>query len=79
MSGPAVLSLLELANGTEARVIRLPPGALQVRFASLGLVVGASIEMLQSMPALVVRVGATTLALERELGAQIQVQPRSAA
>lgn len=78
MSEPPVLSLLEVANGTEARVIQLP-GALQVRFAGLGLVVGASIELLQSTPALVLRVGATTLALERELGAQIHVQPRSAA
>lgn len=74
MSQPLTISLLELPRRTKSRVFAVPDGAQQVRFASLGLVVGASLEVLQTTPAVVVRVGATTLALERELGARIRVE-----
>ena len=74
MSSEAALSLVQLPPGDKARVLQVPPGPLQVRLASLGLVVGATIELLQSTPAVLVRVGATSLALERELGALILIQ-----
>jgi Fe2+ transport system protein FeoA len=43
--------------------------------ARLGLVPGAPIELRQTAPALVVQVGETTLALDREIGADLYVRP----
>lgn len=66
--------LAQLPPACSARVVLVPPGALQVRLASLGLVVGSSVEMRQAKPAVLVRIGATMLALEPEVGAQILVR-----
>jgi Fe2+ transport system protein FeoA len=74
MSDGISLPLVELRPGETARVLRVPKGPLQARLASLGLVPDAVIELLQAAPAVLLRIGATSLALERELGAQILVR-----
>lgn len=74
MSDQSPPPLVELRPGETARVLRVPRGPLQARLASLGLVPDAVIELLQATPAVLVRIGATSLALERELGAQILVR-----
>lgn len=74
MSGAGSCALVQLPAGASARVVQVPPGPLQVRLTSLGLVVGASIELRQATPVVLVKVGATTLALEARLGAQILVR-----
>jgi Fe2+ transport system protein FeoA len=53
--------LSRLPPGRAARVVRVAASPRQVRLASLGLLPGA-------------RIGATTLALEREIGEEILVQ-----
>jgi Fe2+ transport system protein FeoA len=68
------LTLSQLPAGLAARVVRVLPGPRQVRLASLGLVVGARVELAQRSPAIVARVGATTLALEAAIGEEILVQ-----
>lgn len=71
--------LTRLPPGRPARVVSVGDdgGQLRVRLAALGLVTGARIELLQHRPATVVRLGATTLALEAELAARIEVDPES--
>ena len=45
-----------------------------VRLASLGLVPGTTLHLQQTRPALVVRVGETTLALESSIASEIFVK-----
>lgn len=66
--------LSRLPPGRAARVVRVAASPRQVRLASLGLLPGARIELEQATPELVARLGATTLALEREIGEEILVQ-----
>lgn len=73
------LTLSQLQAGRAARVVRVLPGPRQVRLVSLGVVAGACIELQQHSPAIVVRLGATTLALEPEIGAEILVEVEEAA
>ncbi len=68
------LTLAQLPARRAARVVRVVGGPRGVRFASLGLAAGVGIELEQREPALVARVGATTLALEPKLGAQVLVE-----
>lgn len=77
MSG--LCPLVQLPPASRARVVLVPPGALQVRLASLGLVVGSSVEVRQATPAVLVKIGATTLALEPEVGTQILVRRENGA
>jgi len=69
-----LLPLPELRAASRARVARVPEGALRARLASLGLVEGAEVELRQAMPAVIVKVGATALALEPAVAAGILVQ-----
>lgn len=59
--------------------MEVPPGPLRVRLASLGVVAGATVELRQATPAVLVKIGATTLALEPEVGAQILVRRENGA
>ena len=72
--GGAAGALADVPPETRARVLFVPSGALQVRLAHLGLVVGALVDVLQTTPAVLVRVSGTTLAVEREVGARILVR-----
>jgi Fe2+ transport system protein FeoA len=74
MTRDGPLTLSQLPAGRSARVVSVLPGPRRVRLASLGLVVGARVELAQRKPALVARVGETTLALEAEIGDEILVQ-----
>lgn len=68
--------LTQLLPGRPGRVVSVPHdgGHRAVRLAALGLVAGARLTALQQRPATVVRIGATTLALESEIAAGILVQ-----
>jgi DtxR family Mn-dependent transcriptional regulator len=71
-----VQPLDRLAPGEAARIVHIvprEPGRL-VRLASLGVVPGTRIHLQQTRPAVVLRVGETTLALEREIASEIFVK-----
>lgn len=73
---PLVQPLDRLAPGEAARIVHIvprEPGRL-VRLASLGVVPGTRIHLQQTRPAVVLRVGETTLALEREIASEIFVK-----
>jgi len=74
LSDMPLLTLSQLQAGRAACVVRVLPGPRQLRLVSLGVVAGARIELQQHSPAIVVRLGATTLALEAEIGAEILVE-----
>lgn len=68
------LPLHRLPAGTEARILFVPPGGVQLRLASLGLVVGAAVCVRQAAPVVLVSSGATTLALEAAVAERILVR-----
>jgi DtxR family Mn-dependent transcriptional regulator len=73
---PLVQPLAKLAPGAAARIVHIAPrqaGRL-VRLASLGLVPGARVRLQQAWPAVVVRIGETTLALESDVAGEIFVK-----
>lgn len=73
---PVVQPLDRLAPGEAARIVHIvprEPGRL-VRLASLGVMPGTRIHLQQTRPAVVVRIGETTLALEREIASEIFVK-----
>jgi DtxR family Mn-dependent transcriptional regulator len=74
---PLVTPLDRLPVGSRARIVYMAPRQADrcIRLARLGLVPGAPIELRQTAPALVVQVGETTLALDREIGADLYVRP----
>jgi Fe2+ transport system protein FeoA len=69
----ACVPLDRLRLGGEARIALVPPGSLQLRLASLGLVAGAVVALRQVAPVVVVTCGATTLALEPAVAGEILV------
>lgn len=73
---PVVQPLDRLAPGEAARIVHIvprEPGRL-VRLASLGVLPGTRVHLQQTRPAVVLRVGGTTLALEREIASEIFVK-----
>lgn len=73
---PLVQPLDRLAPGDSARIVHIvprEPGRL-VRLASLGVVPGARVHLQQTRPAVVIRIGETTLALESEVASEIFVK-----
>lgn len=75
--GPLVQPLSSLAPGRSGRVVHIVPRDAQrlVRLSSLGVVPGATIVLQQKSPAVVLRLGATTLAVEPEIAGEIYVRP----
>jgi len=73
---PLVQPLEHLAVGQSARVVYIVPKdpARLVRLSSLGLAPGATIRLQQKRPATVIAFGETTLALDREIAAEIYVK-----
>ena len=71
-----VQPLGKLAPGESGRIVHIAPrepGRL-VRLAGLGVVPGARVHLQQTWPAVVVRIGETTLALESEVAREIFVK-----
>ena len=77
-AGPRPVS--RLRSGESAHVVRIAsadPSRL-VRLASLGLVAGVSVTLVQRSPALVLQVGETCIALDTEIAGDILVDGGSA-
>ena len=73
--GAASVPLTRLRAGQSGRVVHVAPGdpQLMVKLSSLGVLPGAIIELQQKVPAAVVRVGETTIALDGEIADEIFV------
>ena len=73
--GSEPVPLTRLRAGQSGRVVRVAPGdpQLMVKLSGLGLLPGAIVELQQKLPAAVVRVGETTVALDAEIAAEILV------
>lgn len=73
---PLVQPLEQLAAGRSARIVYIVPRdpSRLVRLSSLGLVPGATLRLEQKRPAVVVGLGETTLALDREIAGEIYVK-----
>jgi len=73
---PLVQPLTALAVGVEARIVHIVPrhGERMVRLSTLGLVPGTVLRLQQRRPAVVVQLGETVLALDREMAAEIYVK-----
>ena len=76
-SGGAPRPLPALAAGASATIVRIvssDPGRL-VKMSSLGLMPGAKVRLLQKLPAIVLQIGETTVALDRDVAATILIDP----
>jgi DtxR family Mn-dependent transcriptional regulator len=73
---PLVQPLEKLLPGQSARIVHIIPREPErlVRLASLGVVPGARLHLQQTRPAVVLRIGETTLALESEIASEIFVK-----
>lgn len=73
---PLVQPLNRLPIGCDARIVYIAPreAARLVRLSNLGIVPGAVIQLQQTRPAAVLRVGETTLAVEPEVAGEIYVR-----
>lgn len=73
---PLVSPLLDLRLGEQARIVFITPKALGSldRIATLGVVPGASIRLRQKRPSVVLEVGQTTIALDRQIAADVYVR-----
>jgi len=75
-SEPLVQPLHRLAPGESGRIVHIVPREPRrlVRLSSLGVVPGATVRLQQKSPAVVLRVGETTLAVEPEFADEIYVK-----
>jgi DtxR family Mn-dependent transcriptional regulator len=73
---PLVSRLLDLTVGDRARIVFITPQTRKSldRIATLGVVPGASMRLQQKSPAVVLEVGQTIVALDREIAAEIFVR-----
>jgi len=74
---PLVVPLTRLAVGLEARIVHIVPkhGDRMVRLSTLGLIPGTVLRLQQRRPAVVLQLGETVLAVDREMAAEIYVKP----
>lgn len=74
-AGAEPVPLTRLRAGQSGRVVRVAPGdpQLMVKLSSLGVLPGAIVELQQKVPAAVLRVGETTVALDGEIASEILV------
>ncbi len=73
---PLIIRMLDLRVGETGKVVfmrSLNPGRLD-RVATLGLRVGATLRLRQKQPSVVLEVGQTTLALDREIADKVYVR-----
>jgi DtxR family Mn-dependent transcriptional regulator len=75
-SEPLVQPLQRLAPGETGRIVHIVPREARrlMRLANLGVVPGALVRLQQKSPAVVLRVGETTLAVEPEFADEIYVK-----
>lgn len=73
---PLVQPLSRLAIGASARIVYIVPRDPErlVRLSSLGVVPGATLKLQQKSPAVVLRLGETTLAVDPEIAGEIFVK-----
>jgi DtxR family Mn-dependent transcriptional regulator len=73
---PLVMPLQELAPGASARIVFIAPSLHRRldRLESFGVVPGTVLSLRQKRPSLVVELGGTTLALERDVADEIYVR-----
>jgi len=73
---PLVQPLTGLPVGRSARIVHVVPRHAErmVRLSTLGVVPGATLRLQQLQPAVVVHLGETVLALDREMAAEIYVK-----
>ena len=73
---PLVQPLDRMAIGQPARIVHIAPRRPDrlVRLSNLGIVPGATVYLDQKSPAAVIRIGETTLAVEREVAGEIYVK-----
>jgi len=73
---PLVSRLLDLGVGETARIVYITPQSRRSldRIATLGIVPGARVGLKQKSPALVLEVGQTLVALDREIGSEIYIR-----
>jgi len=74
---PLVQPLDRMAIGQAARIVHIAPRLPErlVRLSNLGIVPGATVYLDQRSPTAVIRIGETTLAVEREVAGEIYVRP----
>ena len=77
---PLVQPLTELPIGSEARVVYIAPALYRRldRLQALGIRPGGTVRLRQSRPSIVVQVGETAVALDREVTGEIFVRPLEA-
>jgi len=75
-AAPVVVALDRVEPGSTCRVVYMTPDGRRRldKLESLGLVPGTSVRLVQKRPSLVLEVGGTSLAIERELGSTIFVR-----
>lgn len=73
---PLVQPLSRVPVGTGGRVVYIVPRAPErlTRLSSLGIVPGATVTVVQKLPAAVLRVGETTIAVDTEIAGEIYVK-----
>lgn len=73
---PLVQPLLRLGVGASARIVYVVPRDADrlLKLSSLGVVPGATLRLQQKSPAVVVRIGETTVAVDPEIAAEIYVK-----
>lgn len=68
-------ALTELEKGAKAQVVKLPDNPLYLRkLMAFGVLPGTVVTVLQTTPCLVLDIGNTRLALDREIAAEIIVR-----
>lgn len=68
-------ALTELGKGVKAQVVKLPDNPLYLRkLMAFGVLPGTDMIILQTSPCLVLDIGNTRLAIDREIAAEIIVR-----
>jgi DtxR family Mn-dependent transcriptional regulator len=76
---PVVTPLADMAPGTTARIVFIAPSVVRRldKLGSFGVVPGTVLTLRQKRPSLVVELGGTTLALEKDVAGEIYVRPET--
>lgn len=74
---PLVRRLANLSLGEQGTIVFMAPGsrARLARLSGLGVVPGSTVRLVQKRPAVVLEIGATTVALDRVIADEIYVKP----
>lgn len=77
---PLITRLNDLAIGSSGRIMFISPrhAARLNRLASLGVIPGTEVRLMQRRPSIVIGCGETSIAIETDVAAEIWVRPESA-